>query len=158
MMKQQTATVLKVALAFGTVLSIAGLASPQLIPAYAQNESLPANNNNTMTANTPMQMTNSTVTAARTNNLTAIDTFSAEGTIGSVILSNTSTLTNNTSNATTTASILPGKTFILNGYWRLEVDNGNVTSFDVRFTKSTLMLPTVTLMGLPTSQAATTHQ
>jgi len=82
-----------------------------------------------------MQMTNSIVNETRANNMTAIDTFSAEGTIGSVILSNMSTPSNNTSNATTTASVLPGKTFVLNGYWHLEVDNGNVTSFDARFTK-----------------------
>src|SRR5215218_10914150 len=135
MMKQQKILMLKVALAFGTVLSLAEFASPQLLAAYAQNESPPANNNNTLTANTPMQMTNSTVNETRANNMTAIDTFSAEGTIGSVILSNMSTPSNNTSNATTTASVLPGKTFVLNGYWHLEVDNGNVTSFDARFTK-----------------------
>jgi hypothetical protein len=136
MMKQQrTIMILKVALAFGTVLSLAGFASPQLLAAYAQNESLPAKNNNTLTANTLMQMTKSTVNEIRPDNFTAINTFSAEGTIGSVILSNMSTSSNNTSNATTTASVLPGKTFVLNGHWHLEVDNGNVTSFDARFTK-----------------------
>jgi hypothetical protein len=96
MMKQRTIMMLKVALAFGTVLSLAEFVSPQLLAAYAQNESLPANNSNTTTANIPMQLTNSTVNETRANNLSAIDTFSAEGTIGSTILANMSTSSNNT--------------------------------------------------------------
>ena len=39
------------------------------------------------------------------------------------------------STTTTSASVLPPKTFIMNGNWNLVVDNGSVISFDARFTK-----------------------
>jgi hypothetical protein len=132
----QAAAILIVALAAGMILFPAEITITSRLTAYAQNESL-VSSNNTMTAT--MQMPNTTVSAA-TNNATAIDTFSAEGTIGSLILTNMTLLSpssNNATNvtATTPASVLPAKTFVLNGYWQLKVDNGNVTSFVARFTK-----------------------
>src|SRR5215210_7795383 len=136
MMNKQTAAILVVALVVGMILSFAEIMTTPQLAAYAQNESLAAANN-TMIAT--MQMPNTTVTAA-TDNGTAIDTFSAGGTIGSLILTNitlSSPSSNNATNATTTtpASVLPAKTFVLNGYWQLKVNSGNVTSFVARFTK-----------------------
>src|SRR5215212_8228822 len=134
-MKKQTVATLIVYLTVGMMLSFAQIIiiTPQFA-AYGQNESLAATNN-TMT--TTMHTPNATLTA--TNNSTVIDTFSAEGTIGSLVLTNTtlSSPSNNATNPTTStpASVLTGKTFVLNAYWQLKVDNGNVTSFVARFTK-----------------------
>jgi len=118
----------------GMIVSFAQIIITPQFAAYGQNESLAATNN-TMT--TTMHTPNSTLTA--TNNSTAIDTFSAEGSIGSLILTNMtlSSPSNNVTSPTTStpASLLPGKTFVLSGYWQLKVDNGNVTSFVARFTK-----------------------
>jgi hypothetical protein len=134
-MKKQTVATLIVYLTVGMMLSFAQIIiiTPQFA-AYGQNESLAATNN-TMT--TTMHTPNATLTA--TNNSTVIDTFSAEGTIGSLVLTNMtlSSPSNNATNSTTStpASVLPAKTFVLNGYWQLKVNNGNVTSFVARFTK-----------------------
>jgi hypothetical protein len=114
-MKKQTVATLIVYLTVGMMLSFAQIIiiTPQFA-AYGQNESLAATNN-TMT--TTMHTPNATLTA--TNNSTVIDTFSAEGTIGSLVLTNTtlSSPSNNATNSTTStpASVLPGKTFVLNG-------------------------------------------
>jgi hypothetical protein len=35
----------------------------------------------------------------------------------------------------TPASVLPAKTFILSGFWQLDVTNGKLSFFDARFTK-----------------------
>jgi hypothetical protein len=135
MIKKQTLAILIVPLTVGMMLSFAQIIiiTPRFA-AYGQNESL-ADTNNIMA--TTMQAPNATLTA--TNNSTAIDTFSAEGTIGSLVLTNMtlSPPSNNATNPTTStpASVLPGKTFVLNAYWQLKVDNGNVTSFVARFTK-----------------------
>lgn len=99
--------------------------------------------------------TTSTTAARTATNLTSIDTFSASGSISSLQLeslnasalktttaaagnassSPTTTITNTTTSASTAAAILPAKTFILSGFWHMNVSNGKVSLFDVRFTK-----------------------
>ena len=112
--------------------------------------------NNSTNSSTTMQSMNAATTsgsnATTTTNLTSLDTFSAAGSISSLIYpsvtmptaspsasANAATTTNgnatfNIANASG-ASILPPKTFILSGFWHLKINNGNITFFDVRFTK-----------------------
>ncbi len=54
---------------------------------------------------------------------------------GNASSSPTTTITNTTTSASTAAAILPVKTFILSGFWHMNVSNGKVSLFDVRFTK-----------------------
>jgi hypothetical protein len=147
-------------MAFGIALSItAFISSPEQI--WAQTTS-PPSMNNTNATKTNTQTTNAT-TAAPTN-LTSTDTFSASGSISSIQLeslnasalmttksspstttqtnvttagnaSSLSAITNTTTASASQAAILPAKTFILSGFWHLNVNNGNISSFDVRFTK-----------------------
>ncbi len=87
-------------------------------------------------AQTPNAATNSAVTtapASATNATLTADTFAAYGSIASLIFD--TPVLELTSGKNISTSVLPGKTFILTGFWHLKVVDGKVTSFTAKFTK-----------------------
>ncbi len=97
--------------------------------------------NSNKTDNSTMAMgSNSSTLAAGQANATGVDTFAASGYIAGLILpvadNTTTTVTNSSAtNATTLASVVPAKTFILSGAWHIRAENGKISFLDIRFTK-----------------------
>ena len=145
-----------VSIVLGTALSLMGVLAPKQI--LAQN----ATESNNMTSSSMMTNSNSSVLATGPVNATGLGTFSAAGYIAGLILpassadnqaGNINNMTSSTapsnttgsnmtspsssmnSTATMNASVVPPKTFILSGAWHLKAENGNITLFDVKFTK-----------------------
>jgi hypothetical protein len=158
MLTKTIATLMMVGIVLETALSLMGVLAPKQI--LAQN----ATESNNMTSSSMMTNSNSSVLATGPVNATGLGTFSAAGYIAGLILpassadnqagninnmtssmapSNTtgsnmmspssSSLMNST--ATMNASVVPPKTFILSGAWHLKAENGNITLFEVKFTK-----------------------
>lgn len=141
-----------------TLATLVGIAilfvlASTLYESIIQHTAIAAGNNSTNSL-TDTPSINSTATSSSNTtaaNLTSPNTFSAAGSISSLIYPNvtmpTSSQTTPNTNVTTNgnasfntanvsgASVLTPKTFILSGFWHLKVDNGNITFFDVRFTK-----------------------
>ena len=141
-----------VSLAISIVLAIFLLAAISFESIFQPADSVVNNSStNSSTAMQPMNSTTSGSSNTNAANLTGLDTFSAAGSISSLIYPNVTLPTASQSasaNATTArgnvisnisnasgASVLPPKTFILSGFWHLKVSNGSVNFFDVRFTK-----------------------
>ncbi len=119
-------------------------------------------NNSTSSTMQSMNHTANISNNMSATNLSSIDTFSAAGAISSLVYPNATIPSNATtttpsasaqgngttkgnassapppsssSTMPTPASVLPAKTFILSGFWQLDVTNGKLSFFDARFTK-----------------------
>jgi hypothetical protein len=149
-------TTIMIVVVSGMILSFIGVLMPKQIQAQNMSES------SNMTSSSMMTDSNSSVLATGPVNATGLGTFSAAGYIAGLILpassadnqaGNINNMTSSTapsnttgsnmtspsssmnSTATMNASVVPPKTFILSGAWHLKAENGNITLFDVKFTK-----------------------
>ncbi len=125
-----------IAVISGAIFSFMTAVAPKQVQAQNMTQS-----NKNMTA-----MNNLTGLASSQENATGVDTFAASGYIAGLILpmppaadntTTSSTVTNSssTTNATTLASVVPAKTFILSGAWHIRAENGKISFLDIRFTK-----------------------
>jgi hypothetical protein len=146
---------IRIAILIGTVIATTILATEAIVPKQAQaqnateggnmttqttNQANSNNNNSTMAMGS-----NSSTLAAGHVNATGVGTFAASGYIAGLILpvppaagdtTTPSTVTNSSAtNATTLASVVPAKTFILSGAWHIRAESGKISFLDIRFTK-----------------------